>query len=414
MSLSDAICGLLYDLARTRNGGNVEIDLNGVPVLLVQNLEDADRILRLNVANYRKNMAWFRLVLGMSRFSEEGEAWEIRRALTHQLLTRFDRERTFAASRDRGLAAVRQMLASGAPVIDDDILREMTVSVLLENFFDASLSDTNMDLGNMASLMEHGSAYSFVPAGQTGSLHREKLMQIPPLRSKALADLKVFRDGTIPRTPMLDGMLAADATPATGVVLEHELMSLFAAGAETSAAAMSWACYLLAANPAVQEALRRSAIAFWQSDAPDWAHLSRLADHGAFISEALRLYPPTPIVGRFAVAADRLGEHEITAGQNLLISFVGIQHDARLRADPWALDIGGGAGGRAAGAATSFSMGPRVCGGKHFALVELVTFLSVFLTEARFELTSDAAPSYVWKSVMLRAGGQPVRAVPLA
>ena len=82
MDQSSQICARLYDLAKTRNAENVMLDLNGVPVLLVHRLEDADHILRTNAGNYKKNMKWFRQALGASRFSEDGKAWEIRRELT--------------------------------------------------------------------------------------------------------------------------------------------------------------------------------------------------------------------------------------------------------------------------------------------------------------------------------------------
>lgn len=53
------------------------------------------------------------------------------------------------------------------------------------------------------------------------------------------------------------------------------------------------------------------------------------------------------------------------------------------------------------------------CSGKQFALVELMTVLSVFLTQAHFELTSQEPPVFHWQSWMLRQGGHPVRVVSL-
>ena len=98
-----------------------------------------------------------------------------------------------------------------------------------------------------------------------------------------------------------------------------------------------------------------------------------------------------------------------------MISFVGIQNDTRLRANPWVVDLekgsdkGGDKGGDAA-----FGFGPRICGGKQFALVELMSFVSVFLAHARFESTSSAEPIFHWKAQMLRQGGQAVRVTALA
>ncbi|UDM48874.1 cytochrome P450 [Cupriavidus sp. MP-37] len=408
MSQSSEFCNALYQLSRSHNAANVELELNGVPVLVIQRHEDADRVLRANASNYRKNMAWFRQALGASRFSEDGAAWEIRRALTQHYFTRFDRQQTFALATQYAHAAVARLAAAsaaGAATIDDAVLREMSVSVLVRSFLGVEFAQTGIDLGNLAQLMECGSEYSFVPPGRTSALYRETLARLPDLRRRVLQDFKRFRAPGAADSALLADMLAIDRDPANDVVLEHELLTFFAAGAETTAATMGWACYLLARYPAVQQQLRESLLAATQRDA-DWETLQRLQPLQRFISETLRLYPPTPIIARFANGPDVIGGRSIPAGQNILVSFIGIQHDARQRPDPWQLDLG--QGGAGPGGGTAFSFGPRVCGGKHFALVELAAFLAVFLTQARFTLTSEAPPRYHWKAQMLREGGQPV------
>lgn len=413
MNLSSQICAKLYDLAKMHNGENVVIDLSGVEVLIIQRVEEADHILRLNASNYRKNMAWFRQTLGASRFSEDGRAWEIRRSLTQSYFTKFDRELTFNLAEQYAQSALAALSAKAnlSPTMSDDTLRTMTASVLVDNFFGIKLDDTGIDLSLLAQLMEYGSEYSFVPRGKTPELYRQTLMLLPELRRRVLDGLGYFRRGNAPKTALLDGLLEADARVQDRVVLEHELMTFMAAGAETSAATMSWACYLLAKHPDIQERLRVIAQAFWQSEAPSWKKLAGLEPLSQFISEALRLYPPTPIVARFAIEDDQLGDRHIEAGQNVMISFIGIQHDKRFRADPWVLNIDDYPRQKTDGENMAFSIGPRICGGKNFALVEIITFLSVFLNLARFELTSDEEPSFHWKSQMLREGGQPVKVI---
>ena len=106
---------------------------------------------------------------------------------------------------------------------------------------------TNLDdARHLAELMEYGSEYSFVPAGQTGAMYQERLKQLPELRRKVLADFKPFRDGRVKGNALLDGLIAADLDPNSGIVLEQELMTFFAAGAETTAATVGWACDMLA------------------------------------------------------------------------------------------------------------------------------------------------------------------------
>lgn len=411
MNQSSSICAYLYDLAKSRNGENVTVQLNDVDVFIVQRLEEADRVLRLNAANYRKNMAWFKQTLGASRFSEDGRAWEIRRALTQSYFNKFDREQTFKLATHYALTALEDLIPDSCTSghMNDNTLRAMTASVLVDNFFGVELDKTGIDLGLLAQLMEYGSEYSFVPPGKTFHLYKQTLVLLPELRRRVLAQLGYFRSIDMPRSDLLDDLVAADTRKEDRVRLEQELMTFMAAGAETSAATMGWVGYLLALHPDMQERLREIAQAFWRKDTPSWRQLSKLQPLAAFISEALRLYPPTPIVARFAIESDQLGETAIDAGQNVLISFIGIQHDERYRNAPWSLNIDHEINSKVAGDTIAFGFGPRICGGKNFALVELITFLSVFLNRARFTLTSDAPPVFHWKSQMLREGGQPVR-----
>lgn len=411
MNPSSQICTDLYRLASERNGENLFSTLNGVPVFIIQRFEEADYVLRQNAQNYRKNMDWLRQILGASRFTEDGHAWEIRRALTQTYFNKFDRETVFRLANRYALQALDRLVSDSQTraTIDDDHLRKMTSSVLIDSFFGMNLNDTSIDLSLLAQLMELGAQYSFIPAGKTGHLYREQLLTLPALRKKILQTLSYFREEGTVRSSLLKDMLEAEKRTENRFVMEQELIAFIAAGSETSAATMGWICYLLAKYPDVQERLHQIAEKFWTLPQPGWEELSVLQPMAHFVSEALRLYPPTPIVSRFAIEADRLSGQIINPGQNIMISFIGVQHDRRFKTDPRALNIDDYENLKVSGHNMSFSVGPRVCGGKQFALVELVTFLSVFLYHVILELTDDTQPNFYWKSQMLQAGGHPVR-----
>lgn len=411
MKQSAAFCEELYNLAKTRNGENIKIELNGVSVLVIQRYEDADYILRTHAKNYRKNMGWFRQVMGYSRFSEEGDAWRIRRDLSQAYFSKFDRENSFQLSAQYAENAMSSLITAscnGSLTLDETVLREMTAGVLVHNFFDVPIAELNIDLSALTELMEYGSEYSFVPEGRTNDMYRKRLATLPEIRRRVLDSLKVFRSEQMPASPLLNSLLEADKN--LGVILEHELIGFLAAGTEASAATVSWMCHLLATHPDKQTSLRKDAMAFWLGNDHSWKALSTVKSLAYFVSEALRLYPTTPIIARLAENSDKIGNFDIDKDQNILISFIGIQHDQRFRNDPWKIQeeeadilaIGSGIN-------TAFSIGTRVCGGKHFALLELITFLSVFLREGSLEMTSDEEPNFYWKTQLLRDGGQRVR-----
>lgn len=85
------------------------------------------------------------------------------------------------------------------------------------------------------------------------------------------------------------------------------------AGHETTANALTWTIYLLAAQPALQEALRAEALAALGEGSVDTLD-GRLPRLRAVLDEALRLYPPAPRLDREAMAEDELAGHPVRRG----------------------------------------------------------------------------------------------------
>src|SRR3954468_5568842 len=108
--------------------------------------------------------------------------------------------------------------------------------------------------------------------------------------------------------------LGARFEPAEAATLAADnAMTFYLAGHETTANAVTWTLYLLSEQPEWQArvaAEAQAALAAGEdADLPDPVAFLRQV-----IEEALRLYPPAPRFDRQAVGADRLGEHEVKAG----------------------------------------------------------------------------------------------------
>jgi cytochrome P450 len=415
--MSDAgdFCTLLYQLAQERSGEDVPLVMAGVPLLIVQNIDAAQRILRTNAGNYVKHMPWFRQALGASRMTENGEAWQFRQRLSQAYLAKFDRQGTFERCARHGAATVEKLgarSAAGEPRLADDLFREMAAAVMLETFFGRTLEESGVDVADIVRMIAFGSEYAFMPEQGRAALAPDRLRGFLDVRAKVLAGLASFRAGEVEADSLLSRIRELSAAPDNGFVLEHELTLFFAAGAETTAASMGWACYLLARNPELQEKLRLAADRFWSGSAVDWEQLSDVSEFEAFLDAVLRIFPPTPVIGRKALGSDALGGHHIGPGDQVLVSMVGVQHGAKPRANPWSIDLDAvGAKAMNAGHSFAFSVGPRVCAGARFAVVEMMSFLALFLREARFELTSTGPPQFRWQSQLLHEGGQPVKVV---
>lgn len=163
--------------------------------------------------------------------------------------------------------------------------------------------------------------------------------------------------------------------------------TFYLAGHETTANTTTWTLYLLSEQPELQEraaAEARAALAAGiDADLPDRLPLLR-----AILEESLRLYPPVPRFDREAIAADRLGEHEIRPGDLVSIWPWIIHRHKRLWTDPDAFDpdrfVAGRKHDRHRFQYLPFGGGPRTCVGARLAMAEALTILAIWLTHWRF------------------------------
>ena len=184
--------------------------------------------------------------------------------------------------------------------------------------------------------------------------------------------------------------------------------TFYLAGHETTANAISWSLFLLAAQPELQDELAaeaRSALAGGENDVADRVPRLRL-----FLSESMRLYPPVPRFDRQAVEPDRIGDHAVEPGDIVSIWPWMLHRHRKYWDDPDTFDIDRFAekGGRHRFQYLPFGGGPRTCVGAQFATAEALTILAQWLGEWRFvEAGHPVRPAGM---VTLRpAGGLPLR-----
>ena len=163
--------------------------------------------------------------------------------------------------------------------------------------------------------------------------------------------------------------------------------TFYLAGHETTANALTWTLFLLAEQPALQDEAAgeaREALAAGADDAGLPDRLSRLR---LILEESMRLYPPVPRFDREAVAADRLGEAEVAAGDIVSIWPWIIHRHRQLWDDPDAFVADRFAAGKEVRHRFQylpFGGGPRLCVGARFATTEALTILGHWLSRWRF------------------------------
>jgi cytochrome P450 len=171
--------------------------------------------------------------------------------------------------------------------------------------------------------------------------------------------------------------------------VRDEVMTLFMAGHETTAVALSWTWYLLAQHPEVEARLAEELRSVLGGRAPTAADLPRLPYTEMVLTESMRLYPPAYALGRQAVTPTEVAGHPLAAGLIVILPTIAVHRDARwfdeperFRPERW---DGESARRLPRFAYFPFGGGPRLCIGNGFAMMEACLLLAAIAQ--RFRLT---------------------------
>jgi cytochrome P450 len=196
------------------------------------------------------------------------------------------------------------------------------------------------------------------------------------------------------------------------------LLTLIAAGHETSANGLTWALYCLAEQPRLQDDLAAEVAQVAGVRPIEAADLAALKKVEAFIKETMRLLPPVPLLARQNLKPETLGGHALKAGTLLFIPVYAIHRHERLWPNPDRFDPSRFQGDNAKKiprtAYMPFGAGPRVCVGASFAMMEMVAGLATLLQRLRFSAVGGAPHEPIQRITLRPKGGLPLRVVPSA
>jgi cytochrome P450 len=201
-----------------------------------------------------------------------------------------------------------------------------------------------------------------------------------------------------PSRDLFDLMNAA-RDPETGETFSDEQLgdqvaTMILAGHETTATALFWSLYLLALDPATQDAVAQEVKQVEDATIDGELDLERLKFTRAVIDETMRLYPPAFLIGRAAAGPDRIAGLPIRKRDVILIAPWLLHRHEKLWRDPNAFipsRFMPPAPAPDRFAYLPFGVGARVCIGAHFALVEATLALAKMIGAFRVDLL-DKAP----------------------
>jgi cytochrome P450 len=225
------------------------------------------------------------------------------------------------------------------------------------------------------------------------------------LRSSITAMVEARRAGADQRNDLVALLLAA-VDPASGRMMSDEeitdnLLTFIAAGHETTALGLAWTFHLLSGHPECEAKMLAEIEQVTGGGALRPEHIASLTWCRQVFSEAMRLYPPAPVITRTATMPFSLGGAIVPAGAVLYVPIYALHRHARLWDEPERFDPARFSPeqvkARHRYAYMPFGAGPRVCIGNAFAIMEGVAILAVLLRSVRLRGEANDAPTPVMK-----------------
>lgn len=187
-----------------------------------------------------------------------------------------------------------------------------------------------------------------------------------------------------------DDESSTEGSKLTAEELRDQVLTLFLAGYETVANALTWTWLLLGQNPAAQSRLHAEIDDVLGLRLPTLEDLPRLEFTAMVLSESMRLYPPAWAMGRQAVEDVAIGPYRLRKGTMVFFSQYIVHRDPRWFADAEAFRperfTSENMAPRPRFAYFPFGGGGRQCIGESFAWMEAVLVLATIAQRWRFQI----------------------------
>jgi cytochrome P450 len=381
---------------------------------LVSSPAGVHHVLAENNRNYGKQTRGYknlRYVLGNGLLTSEGEAWKRQRRIAQPA---FHRQRIagFGETMVRAAEDASSSLEArrGQAVDLHQEMMRLTLRIVGETLLGYDPTDAADEVG---------AALAFLL--NIANERSARIFDIPPLiptrenlrfrRALATLDRVVLRMIAERRKDPgergdLLSMLIEARDAETGEAMDDrqlrdQAMTIFLAGHETTANALTFSWLLLSRFPAVYRELRAELLAVLGGRSPTVDDLPRLALPRRVLQEAMRLYPPAWIIGRSANDADEIGGYGIPARSIVFISPYVIHRHPGLWENPEGFDPARFEKEPQRGSYLPFGGGPRMCIGNGFATMEGELVLATLAQRLRFDLV-PGEPVELEPSITLR------------
>jgi len=375
-----------------------------VHAYFLYNADDIEALLTTKAKSFRKagslRSPFFARLVGNGLVTSEGDFWRRQRRLAQPA---FHRQRISTYGEvmvDYAQRAIDKWRPGEELDISKDMTR-LTLEIVVKTLFDADVSNDADHVGAMLSeVVKPFASQATLKWILDNRLptpgHRryfKAVSEIDRIVFRIISDRRASKSDEGDLLSMLLQAQDDDGSQMNDAQLRDEVMTLFLAGHETTALALSWSWYLLATHPEAEAKFHAEIDEVLQGRVPTVDDLRKLTYTEMIAKEAMRLYPPAYAVGREALEDTEIGGFRVPKGSQVF-AFQWVTHrDERYFERPDKFEPERWTPERSERlpkyAYFPFGGGPRQCIGNYFAMMEVVLLMATIGQRFRFSLAPN-------------------------
>ncbi|MBW3637667.1 MAG: cytochrome P450 [Armatimonadetes bacterium] len=372
--------GLMERMARYGDGACIQASFG--PIFLFNHPDAVREILQTKPECFVKSRAleFAKMLLGEGLLTSEDPFHRRQRALM-QPAFHHKRVKSYAASMTHYAAQMRDEWKNGQVVDMHHEMMALTLSIVGKTLFNSDVGEEAhvveramnavMPLFNRA-FLPWGALLNRLPLPATRRFHRAKA-DLDATIARIIAEHKTSGDvGDL--VSMLLLARDEDGAPMSDAQVRDEALTIFLAGHETTANALTYTWHLLAQNPEAEAKLHSEIDAVLADRDATLEDVENLPYTQMVFAEAMRLYPPAWALGRRAIQDCEIFGYPIPKGAIVLVSQWTLHRDARFWSEPLQFNperfTEENKASRPKFAYFPFGSGPRTCIGESFAAME--------------------------------------------
>jgi cytochrome P450 len=328
-------------------------------------------------------------LLGEGLLTSEGDFHRRQRRLSQPAFHR-QRIASYAQIMSDYASRMSERWVDGETLDMSEEMMRLTLAIVGKTLFDADVESDSGEVGEAMSVVMELFDTLTMPFFELLSK-----LPLPQLRrfdnARARLDRIIFRliedrrQGGLDHGDLLSMLLLAqdeegDGGRMTDQQLRDEMITIFLAGHETTANALTWTWYLLSQHPEVEHKLHVELDRVLGGRTPSFADVAQLCYTEMVLAESMRLYPPAWAVGRLAAVDCEIGGYFVPKKSLVIVSQYVMHRDERYFKSPltfnperWTPEE---RESRPQFSYFPFGGGPRRCIGEGFAWMEGILLIA--------------------------------------